>query len=44
MLSAKLLSSGAEPAPSTPEELTELMQRDAAKWAKLIKAKGIKAE
>ncbi len=43
-LSAKLLASGAEPAPSTPEELTKLMQRDTAKWAKLIKAKGIKAE
>ena len=43
-LVSKLLASGAEPAPSTPEELTNLMQRDAAKWAKLIKAKGIKAE
>jgi tripartite-type tricarboxylate transporter receptor subunit TctC len=40
----KLLKLGAEPAPSTPEELAALQQRDAAKWARLIKAKNIQAE
>jgi tripartite-type tricarboxylate transporter receptor subunit TctC len=43
-VSAKLLASGAEPAPSTPAELTALLKRDTEKWAKLIKAKGIQAE
>ena len=40
----KLISLGAEPAPSTPEELAALQKQDAEKWAKLIKAKNIKAE
>jgi tripartite-type tricarboxylate transporter receptor subunit TctC len=41
---AKLLKLGAEPAPSSPEELAALQKRDAEKWSKLIKAKNIKAE
>ena len=40
----KLLKTGAEPAPSTPQELAALLKRDTDKWAKLIRAKNIKAE
>jgi tripartite-type tricarboxylate transporter receptor subunit TctC len=40
----RLLQMGADPAPSTPQELAALLKRDAAKWARLIKAKQIKAE
>lgn len=40
----RLLQSGAEPAPSTPQELATLLRQDTDKWAKLIKAKNIKAE
>ena len=41
---AKLLKSGAEPSPSTQDELATLMKRDTAKWAAIIKEKKIKAE
>lgn len=41
-VSDKLLAMGAEPAPSTPQELAAVQQKDAAKWAALIKAKNIK--
>lgn len=40
----KLLSTGAEPAPSTPQELAALLKQDTDKWGKLIRAKNIKAE
>ena len=40
----RLLQSGADPSPSSPQELAALVQRDTDKWAKLIKAKNIKAE
>jgi len=40
----KLLASGAEPAPSTPQELATLLKNDGDKWARLIREKGIKAE
>lgn len=40
----KLLASGAEPAPSTPAELAALLRQDTDKWARLIRAKGIKGE
>jgi len=40
----KLLASGAEPAPSTPQELSTLLKNDGDKWARLIREKGIKAE
>lgn len=43
-VSEKLIALGAEPAPSSPEELAALQKQDAGKWAKLIKAKNIKAE
>lgn len=40
----KLLKAGTEPAPSTPQELGALQKRDAEKWARLIRAKNIKAD
>ena len=41
---AKLESSGAQPAPSSPAELTALLKKDMAKWGRLVKAKGVKAD
>jgi tripartite-type tricarboxylate transporter receptor subunit TctC len=35
---------GMEVAPGSPEEMAELMQRDAARWAAVVKQAGIKAE
>jgi tripartite-type tricarboxylate transporter receptor subunit TctC len=43
-LNARLLNSGAEPAPSTPAELALLLKQDTDKWAKLVRDKKIKAE
>ena len=40
----KLLASGADPAPSTPQELSAVLKHDTEKWAKLIRDKRIKAE
>jgi len=40
----QLLKSGAEPAPGSPEELAKLIESEAAKWAKVIKALGLKLE
>lgn len=40
----KLIASGADPRPTTPQELAALLKSDTEKWARLIKAKGIKAE
>ncbi|MEZ5643529.1 MAG: tripartite tricarboxylate transporter substrate-binding protein, partial [Burkholderiaceae bacterium] len=40
----KLRKSGTDPMSSSPAELRELLHRDMAKWAQLIKAKNIKAE
>jgi tripartite-type tricarboxylate transporter receptor subunit TctC len=40
----KLQQSGADPVTSTPQELASLLRRDTEKWAKMIKAKGIKPE
>ncbi len=40
----RLLQSGADPAPSTAQELAALVRQDTDKWARLIKAKAIKAE
>ena len=33
----RLTSTGADPVSSTPEQLAELLQRDYAKWGKLIR-------
>ena len=43
-VSEKLLSTGSEPAPSTPEELKSRIQSELVKWGKLIKDAGITAE
>ncbi|MBT9442553.1 MAG: tripartite tricarboxylate transporter substrate binding protein [Acidovorax sp.] len=43
-VSAKLLKGGAEPKSSTPQELTDLLKSDTAKWAALIKARNIKTD
>ncbi|MFY9509957.1 MAG: tripartite tricarboxylate transporter substrate-binding protein [Rubrivivax sp.] len=40
----KLLASGADPAPSTPQALATLLKQDTDKWARLIRDKKIKAE
>ncbi|MFM1887701.1 MAG: hypothetical protein RL026_2858 [Pseudomonadota bacterium] len=40
----KLLASGAEPMPSTPQELAALLKSDTEKWARLIKAKNIRIQ
>jgi tripartite-type tricarboxylate transporter receptor subunit TctC len=37
-------SEGADPVGSTPEVFAEMISRDIAKWAKVIKASGVKAE
>ena len=39
-----LAAQGMEVAPSWPEEMAALMQRDAARWAAVVKRAGIKAE
>jgi 2-pyrone-4,6-dicarboxylate lactonase len=41
---AKLVASGADPSPSSPEELAALLARDTAKWARVIREKHIQAE
>jgi len=41
---ARLQASGAEPAPSTPAELATLLKSDSAKWARVVRAKNIKAD
>lgn len=40
----KLLASGAEPSPSTPDELAALLKADSAKWARVVKAKSIRPD
>ena len=39
-----LVNSGAEPLGNTPEEFAEALRRELPKWAKVIKAAGIKVE
>jgi tripartite-type tricarboxylate transporter receptor subunit TctC len=41
---ARLRDHGTEPVGSTPEQYTAFMQNEIAKWAKVIKAAGIKGE
>lgn len=41
---AKLLASGAEPAPSSPSELATLLRNDSNKWARVVKAKNIRPD
>ena len=41
-LRARFLDQGAEPVGNTPEQYTAFIEREIAKWAKVIKAAGIK--
>jgi tripartite-type tricarboxylate transporter receptor subunit TctC len=43
-LKTKLISAGAVPDPSTPEEMAEVMRRDTEKFAKIIRERSIKVE
>lgn len=40
----RLAAQGLEPAPMTPEELKRYTQQDSSRWARLIKAAGIKGD
>lgn len=40
----RLLGLGAEPAQTTPEQFLDFIRTDSAKWAKLIKERGIVIE
>lgn len=40
----KLLNVGMEPATSTPEQFTEFVQAEIAKWTRVVKSAGIKAD
>lgn len=40
----RLLSTGADPAPSTPRAMGALLERDTQKWARLIREKNIRVE
>ncbi len=42
-LRARFLDQGAEPVGNTPEQYTAFIEREIAKWARVIKAAGIKA-
>jgi tripartite-type tricarboxylate transporter receptor subunit TctC len=41
---SKLEASGAQAAASTPVQLAALLKKDTAKWSRVVKAKGIKAD
>lgn len=41
---SRLEASGAQPAPSTPAELGALLRKDMVKWARVVKAKGVRAD
>lgn len=41
---ARFIADGSDPVGSTPEEFTDLIRSDIAKWAKVIKLAGIKEE
>jgi tripartite-type tricarboxylate transporter receptor subunit TctC len=43
-VSQRLMPQGAEPSPSTPQELTQYMKEESARWAKVIKAANIRIE
>lgn len=39
-----LVAQGAEPAPTTPQELARFIQEDTARWAKLVKERNLKLD
>lgn len=40
----KLLAAGAVPAPTTPEELAEILKTDLARWGRIVRERGIKID
>ena len=40
----KLLAAGAVPAPTTPEQLGEILKTDLARWGKIIRERGIRTD
>jgi tripartite-type tricarboxylate transporter receptor subunit TctC len=40
----RLASSGAEPAPTSPEELGKLVREEMAKWAKVVAESGARVD
>lgn len=40
----QLVSQGAEPAPTTPQELARYMKEDTALWAKVIRERNLKID
>ncbi len=43
-VASQLLAQGAEPAPTTPQELARFIQEDTARWAKLVKERNLKLD
>jgi tripartite-type tricarboxylate transporter receptor subunit TctC len=43
-VAAQLIEQGAEPSPTTPQELARFMQQDTARWAKLIKERKLQID
>jgi tripartite-type tricarboxylate transporter receptor subunit TctC len=43
-VSNQLVAQGAEPAPTTPQELARFMKDDTARWAKIIKDRNLKID
>ena len=43
-VNSRLTASGATPTPSSPAELSALLKKDSEKWARVIRAKNIKAD
>ena len=43
-LKDRLTAEGAEPVASTPEEFAAYLRRELPKWAKVVKAAGIRAD
>ena len=41
---SKLVAQGADPAASTPEQFADYLRAETAKWAKVVKASGAKAD
>ena len=39
-----LIAQGAEPAPTTPEELGRFMREDTARWARLVKERNLQLD
>ncbi|MGZ8266133.1 MAG: tripartite tricarboxylate transporter substrate-binding protein [Burkholderiales bacterium] len=38
----QLVAQGTEPAPTTPEQLTQYIRDDTARWAKIVKERNLK--